>query len=247
MGLSHYLLDELIALKKSGAIVGAGAVVEIGAQQLSNAFLRSSAQLEEVARLFGRSPADLGQPTAAGFEGGLELQSGEAPSSAPFWQALGWEYAAVDYGGHRHSRAIDLNRDCAPLDWLGKYDLLINAGTTEHVANHDNAFRVMHDLVRVGGCMIHEVPVAGFLTHGLVVYSIKFFWHLCRENGYEVLRLEMLPQGSAPMPRNVIDSNRRWGRLPAFDAEALAIQNWLMMASLRKLTEQPFVTPIDVP
>ena len=37
------------------------------------------------------------------------------------------------------------------------------------------------------------------------------------------------------------------GRLPPFDAEALPIQNWLMMASLRKLTEQPFVTPIDVP
>jgi hypothetical protein len=71
----------------------------------------------------------------------------------------------------------------------------------------DNAFRVMHDLVKVGGFMIHEVPVAGFLTHGLVVYTIKFFWHLCRENGYEVLRLEMLPFGHAPMPQNVVDSN----------------------------------------
>jgi cyclopropane fatty-acyl-phospholipid synthase-like methyltransferase len=61
-------------------------------------------------------------------------------------------------------RGLDLNHDIVPEDWRSRFDLLINAGTTEHVVNHDNAFRVMHDLVKVGGFMIHEVPVAGFAS-----------------------------------------------------------------------------------
>jgi hypothetical protein len=247
MGLSHHLLDELVALKSSHALDGAKRVVEIGAQQLSNPFLRSLSALTEIFRLFGLQAPDLGGPIAAGFQGALELQSNEAPTSGPFWQALGFEYAAVDYSGEGDVRALDLNHDSVPQDWRGRFDLLINAGTTEHVVNHDNAFGVMHDLVKVGGFMIHEVPVAGFLTHGLVVYTMKFFWHLCRENGYGVMRLEMLPVGQSPLPQNVIDSNRKWGRLPPNDFEGELIRDWLIIASLRKLTDQPFVTPLDLP
>jgi hypothetical protein len=247
MGLSHHLLDELVALKSSHALDGARSVVEIGAQQLSNAFLRSSSALTEIFRLFDVPAPDLGAPIAAGFRGALELQSHDAPASGPFWRALAFEYAAIDYSGEGDVRGVDLNHDSVPQDWRGRFDLLINAGTTEHVVNHDNAFRVMHDLVKVGGFMIHEVPVAGFPTHGLFVYTTKFFWHLCRENGYEVMRLEMVPVGQSAMPQDVIDSNRRWGRLPPSGFETELIRDWLILASLRKLTDRQFVTPLDLP
>jgi hypothetical protein len=80
-----------------------------------------------------------------------------------------------------------------------------------------------------------------------MVYTLKFFWHLCRENGYEVMRLEMLPVGQSAMLQNVIESNRRWGRLPPSDFEGEMIRDRLMVASLGKLTDQRFVTPLDLP
>jgi hypothetical protein len=249
MGLGSNILREIIDLKRSGALTNMNKVVEIGAQQLNNDILRSKALIEEVCGLFGQTVIpQLGAPTDAGYEGTLELQSELAPPSQPFWEALRLEYATIDFGGHRNSRALDLNRDRVPRGWHNRFDLLVNAGTTEHVANQDNAFRVMHDLVRKGGIMIHELPSAGMPTHGLVTYTIKFFWHLCRENGYEVLRLEMIPGGASPLPGDIAASNVQFGRggaAPQFQSEP--IRDWAIFASLRKLNNAAYVTPLDLP
>lgn len=249
MGLGSNILQEIIDLKRSGALTHMTKVIEIGAQQLSNEFLRNEPLLKEACALFGQPVVpQLGTPIDAGRAGALELQSEHAPPSQPFWEALGFEYATIDFDGHRHSRPLDLNRDSVPQDWRNRFDLSVNAGTTEHVANQDNAFRVMHDLVRKGGIMIHELPGAGMLTHGLVTYTIKFFWHLCRENGYEVLRLEMVPGGSAPLPDNIVASNAQFGRgRGGASLQSEAIRDWGIFASLRKLSDVPYVTPLDLP
>jgi hypothetical protein len=96
--------------------------------------------------------------------------------------------------------------------------------------------------------MIHEVPAGGMLNHGLVNYNMKFFWHLCRENGYEVLNLEMTAGGAAPLPENIVASNRKHGRSRG-QSEFLSepIRDWGIFASLRKVTDKPFVTPLDIP
>src|SRR5207244_461624 len=118
--------------------------------------------------------------------------------------------------------SLDLNRDAVPRKLRGRFDLLVNAGTTEHVANQDNAFRVMHDLTASRGLMMHTVPGGGQMTHGLFVYTPKFFWHLCRENGYEIVKLRMSPFGVGPAHPDVVQSNARWGGCndyPALPAE----------------------------
>ena len=48
MGLSNDFLSDLVSLKNSGNLNGASSVVEIGAQQLSNAFLRDEANIEAI-------------------------------------------------------------------------------------------------------------------------------------------------------------------------------------------------------
>ncbi len=225
MGLGTGTLREIIELKRSAALNGMTKVVEIGAQQLASDFLLD-----------------------AGHAEGLELQSDLAPSSRPFWESLGFEHSTIDFDGHRHSYPLDLNRDTVPAAWRNRFDLCVNAGTTKHVANQDRAFHVIHDLVRKGGIMVHELPAAGMLTHGLVTYTMKFFWHLCRENGYEVLRLEMLPGGVAPLPDDIVLSNAQLGRSrdgTPFQEEP--IRNWGIFASLRKLTDRAYVTPLDLP
>jgi len=241
-------VPELIELRLTGVMAGMSRVVEIGAQQLSNQLLRSDKALTDLFDLFGVEMPYLGAVKDAGFAGGQELQAQDAPPSQPFWEALGFEYATVDFDGHRHSRALDLNKDGVPPEWRGQFDLAINAGTTEHVANHDNAFRVIHDLVRPGGIMIHEVPAAGMLTHGMVNYTMKFFWHLCRENNYQVLSMEMAPGGTAPLPNDIVATNRRFGRNRSSAAlEKEQIRDWYIFASLRKTADTAFVTPLDLP
>lgn len=250
MGLGSDILRETVALKRAGMLPSSAKVIEIGAQQLSNDFLRADAELAELTHAFRLSaPPRLGTPIGVGHTAaGLELQSDQAPSSRVFWEAIGFRYAALDFDGHRDSYAVDLNRDEVPAELRHAFDVVINTGTTEHVANQDHAFRVIHDLVRRGGIMIHELPATGMLTHGLFTYTLKFFWHLCRENDYQVLRLEMLPGGAAPLPDDIAISNRQYGRArEAHPLEAEPIRDWYIAASLRKIRDVEFVTPLDLP
>ncbi len=253
MGLSHTSILDLISLRRAGHLHEGGRVVEIGAQQLSNEFLRATTEIAELYNAFGCQLGNLGHPQDEGFIDGMERQPNAAPASRDFWQSLGFSYFAIEYGGYRDSISLDLNSGSVPPDLRSAFDLLINAGTTEHVANQDNAFRVMHDLVKPGGLMIHEVPASGMLTHGLVSYTMQFFWALCRENNYEVIDLELrqLYQGQTfPISRNIIDSNVRFGRFTNFKTPIgldLSMPILFIHAILRKPEERPYVTMLDVP
>ena len=212
VGLAYETILHLIALRRSGRLPDRARVVEIGAQQLSNSFLRAEAPLAELYGLFGRKPVDLGAPQKAVTIDGVERQAETAPASQPFWESLGFSYNAVEYGGHRGVTSLDLNRDHVPYRLRSSFDLVVNAGTTEHVVNQDNAFRVMHDLTKVGGVMMHEVPAGGMLTHGVVSYNPQFFWLLCRDNNNEVIDLTISHAGNAPLSNDVVSSNAKYAR-----------------------------------
>lgn len=105
-----------------------------------------------------------------------------------FWAALGSNYVALDIAPTgAHVRRFDLNNQRVPWRLRGKFDLVTNCGTTEHVLNQLNAFRVIHDLTRPGGFIYHQLPIAGHKRHGLVNYNLKLFELLRAENGYDVL------------------------------------------------------------
>jgi hypothetical protein len=121
----------------------------------------------------------------------------------------------------------------------------VNTGTTEHVANQDNAFRVIHDLAKVGGLMIHEVPGSGMLTHGLFGYNLQFFWLLCRENAYEVIFLKIYSHPPVAIADNIFANNIQFS-----DAQHVSITEapvFSIRAALRKKNDRPFVTPLDIP
>ena len=182
MGLGAAFLSDLIRLKRSGAIDGATRVIEIGAQQISDTLLERGDRLTELYGLFGHEAPFLGNPGQGDF-------ARNAPPSRDFWTKLGFNYCAIDFDGHRDSVAVDLNRDAVPAELRGKFDLAVNTGTTEHVANQDNAFRIIHDLTAKRGVMYHEVPSA-LADHGLINYTNKFFERLCYCNGYRPLFLD---------------------------------------------------------
>src|SRR5579863_6470831 len=130
MGLTAFFLAELVELKRSGLIPGRR-VVEIGAHQLSNLFLRAEDDLNEIYRLYGAERAQLG--SMADSLDGPEIITSASPQSRLFWQSLGFSYEAFEYGGRHGVTAFDLNSDTLPSPLRGAFDLLVNAGTTEHV------------------------------------------------------------------------------------------------------------------
>ena len=71
-----------------------------------------------------------------------------------------------------------------PAEFVGRYDVVTNFGTTEHVANQLQSFKIIHDLAAAGALMLHVLPAGGTPNHGLVSYNPKFFWMLGRSNGY---------------------------------------------------------------
>jgi|SRR5580704_6096305 hypothetical protein len=210
MGLRREFLEDLLTLKRLGALENARRVVEIGSQQLGDSFLASTDLLAQAYQMFRQPKVELGAPSGADFES-------SAPPSRPFWTAIGFEYATIDLGGYRDSIPLDLNTDQVPEKLRQQFDLVVNIGTTEHVANQAQAFRIIHDLTKMGGLMFHEVP-AGSWNHGLINYTPKFFMLLQKQNDYEQVYLQERTEG-----------------------------DMFIRVALRKRLKREFVTPLDVP
>jgi SAM-dependent methyltransferase len=238
MGLGVSFLREIADLKAAGALDRAKRVVEIGAQQLADSLLEAP-ELAQLYLLFDRKPVHLGAPV------GTNNFAAQAPTSRQLWTSLGLEYAAVDLVGD--AIRVDLNREQVPPMMRGQFDLVINAGTTEHVANQDNAFRVIHDLCRAGGLMLHEVPCQGMMTHGLVSYNPNLFWSLARDNGYEIICLKTCADGECDLPAKVMEINARFGRGYVIPAQHRMLQGFTIRAALRKVDHRAFASPLDFP
>jgi hypothetical protein len=210
MGLRREFLEDLMTLKRLGALDQARRVIEIGSQQLGDSFLASTELLDKTYQLFDRPRVELGSPSGADF-------ASTAPPSELFWTSIGFDYATIDYDGHRGSIPLDLNTDQVPEKLREQFDLVVNTGTTEHIANQAQAFRIIHDLTRIGGVMFHEVA-AGSWNHGLINYTPKFFLLLHKQNDYEQVYMRERTDG-----------------------------DMFIRVALRKRLNREFVTPLDVP
>ena len=86
-------------------------------------------------------------------------------SAGEFWKILGKEYKALDSDGW-YGKPFDFN-----LDQVEEKDKLancfvVNGGTTEHLFDQANAFRIAHDLTKKDGLMLHQLPFLGCIDHG---------------------------------------------------------------------------------
>ena len=174
------------------------------------------------------------------------LLAASAPRAGPFYRSLGFDYSCIDIDNDPGSIALDLNCDAVPDSLAAKFNLITNFGTTEHVVNQLNAFKIIHDLAAPGAIMLHELPAFGQTNHGFFGYQPKFFDRLARSNGYAVLILDFswsdVEYGLPDDIRNVlvqfVDTKSR----PPYGISPSAVT-----AILRKTTAAPFVPPIDLP
>lgn len=241
MGLNEHFLHLMISLKKDGKLSGRR-VVELGAQQLANAFLQDRNSIIHLASLHGVNADRL--PNLPNSGAGIE--PGKEPYSRSYYEALGYEYAAIDIDGSPNSIPIDLNYDNVPPELLARFDLVTNFGTTEHVSNQLNVFKVIHDLAAPGAVMLHEVPAQGLINHGFFNYNPKFFQKLAENNAYDTLFLDYrwteIRPGLPDDVRSVIERHVSLSGRPL-----CGISEAVLFVAQRKTSNGPFVPPLDVP
>jgi SAM-dependent methyltransferase len=217
-------LRHVIALKQRGLLDGSRRVVEIGRQQINDRLIASPV-LDEAIALFGGTKPEL-TPV------GTPRIGPHSPPGRLLWSAFGMQSKSVDIdGGDIH---IDLNKGRVPWRYRCAFDLAVNAGTTEHVANQGNAFAAIHDLVRPGGLMVHQVPAYGNIDHGFFGYQPKFFHRLSKANEYEVAQLTLIPQAEIDLP-----AEYRGDGLP------LRVLPVTLLVVMRRKDRRKFVMPAD--
>jgi hypothetical protein len=244
MALSVDDLQSIIELKTSGHLPRDGAVIDLGSQRVDNRALAARTKILELGALFGAS-GDYPLPPPLRHADGHPPADAELPMAELLWRWLGYDYASIDIDGTPGCIPLDLNYDSVPDAQRGQYHIVTNFGTTEHVANQCNAFKVVHDLTALGGMMMHNVPAQGMLTHGLVNYTHKFFWMLARSNGYDVIKLSfMIEPLEYSLPENIRDTTVvAHGKKHAENHQETDCG---LVVILRKIFDIPFVAPIDV-
>ena len=102
------------------------------------------------------------------------------------FEKAGFKYDAIDIADGNKTTILDLNHESAPTDFVGAYDLVLNFGTTEHLLNQYNAFKVIHDATKVGGYIVNQLPSVGFSDHGYFTYTPRCMFDMAGYNNYEV-------------------------------------------------------------
>ncbi len=162
-------------------------------------------------------------------------------SSRELFTMLGYRYTSFDIDGMFGALQYDLNFDTVPGELQGVFDLVTNFGTTEHLANQISAFRFIHDLTRPGGYMYHVVPFTGYVNHGLINYTPKFFWMLCRSNDYALTSMKIHVQGEKEyLNQDILASVHCDKSLDEFSH-----QDSCLIVLLQKVHAADFVPPVD--
>lgn len=250
MGIGSDIIGTLMMLKKEGYVPERSAVIEIGAQQLANSLIEAKSGLAELQKLYGvEHPYTKAEVKATDIvHGQLQHQHPDAPVARDFWKWLGFTYAAIDIDESEGSIPLDLNFDSIPALHIGKYNLVTNFGTTEHVANQLNAFKVIHELTAPNGIMMHHLPAQGMMNHGLFNYNPKFFWMLARSNGYRVVSADYSAADQYyELPQNVTDHVAAFDKSIIVRAKNYKMADSMIMYVMQKVYDIPFVPPIDVP
>jgi hypothetical protein len=104
-----------------------------------------------------------------------------------FFRMLGIEqYDDLDFADfEKPSLICDLNEP-VPEGWRGRYGMLVDGGTSEHIFNIRAVLFNIVSLLRVGGEVLHISPLSGWINHGFFHFSPCLFYDFYGCNGFEV-------------------------------------------------------------
>lgn len=177
MGVSASAIKIMLELWQRGQLKGLESVMEMGSQELH----LTRAQFEQLiaaAAVPGYRRED--------FPGLDNWPAHPRASARHFYKLLGLEdYHCVDLNKEHGAVALDLNKPLEDRSLWGKFGVVTDHGTNEHIFNVSEAYRTMHRLCRKGGLIFIAQAVYG--GNGYYHFDLSFFEGLAAANGYRIL------------------------------------------------------------
>jgi hypothetical protein len=205
-------------------------VLDVGAQDVS---IGSESELEQLNQFIRRhNPSgDL-----------LRLNQFPAMVEArEVYTKAGFSYTCIDVDERPGTLRVDLARFEIPRP-RGKYGLVVNVGTTEHLASPAGTFALMHEMCAEGGILYNDVPLFGLGNHGLMNPTPKFWHALIWMNGYKAHSVRARICDESAMDRG----NFFHDYLDYIEGlRNIVGVSSLITAVLEKRTSWPFVVPFD--
>ncbi|OYV07190.1 MAG: hypothetical protein CFE26_02290 [Verrucomicrobiales bacterium VVV1] len=112
------------------------------------------------------------------------------------------DFHTMDYSDYEGADLLhDLNSPLA-VEHHGRFDVIVDGGTLEHIFNVPEALKTYMRLVKVGGRVFIFTPANGNCGHGFYQFSPEFFYRVFQpSNGFEVVRLWAVTH---PFPSNFL-------------------------------------------
>lgn len=182
MGLSKSSVQYTLDLYNKGCFKGFKSVVELGAQDLN---FQPRHKLQELLR--SQLPSLPAEKIDRAFEEALARSTPDEFRTDWLYRLLGFQdYRCVDADGRYDAFVWDLNLP-VPAEQRGRWDLITNHGTLEHVFNVYQGFKNLHDLAHPGSLILHLMPFQGHEDHGFFNFQPVLFDDLAAENKYEIV------------------------------------------------------------
>lgn len=144
---------------------------------------------------------------------------------------------SVDQHGTEFAQRRDLNY---PVQFLYRYDVVVNHGTLEHIFDIAQAFETIHESCALDGVMIHESPFHGWLDHGFYNLQPTLFYDLADANNYliEVVFLEHIEGG---ITQEVYDRDQ----MHELIQHKQILEGTMLFVALRKQSNLKFRKPMQ--
>jgi len=81
---------------------------------------------------------------------------------------------------------FDLNGNETPAQAVGRFDLILDSGTIEHVFHLPNALNNIFRMLKIGGRVVHISPSSNHIDHGFYMFSPTLFWDYYAANQFEI-------------------------------------------------------------
>jgi hypothetical protein len=204
MAIGSMHIEWLSSLALRSEISSGAAVLDLGPQDL---FI----EREPLHRIASRhlKSADCAEKIEEIFNG----QSPKPDAQPAFYSIFGaGSYCSIDLTDPRANYSIDLNQ---PLSQnIGRYDVVTNFGTTEHVFNIGQSFANIHDLLKVGGIQLHAVPSYGYIDHGFYNVHPSAYLDMAKANNYDLVDVLYIDNINVRMARPIEVTPFDFGTLP---------------------------------
>ncbi|MEP2531114.1 class I SAM-dependent methyltransferase [Shimia sp.] len=153
-----------------------------------------------------------------------DLKNPDDLYSETFFRKIGFDQVdSMDVSEFEDATIVQDLAGELPDDLMGRFDVVYDGGTCEHVFDLPTAYRNIHRMLKPGGVLIGHSPCNNWINHGfyqLTPEMVYGFWE--KTLGYEVLQCALQPMLPMFAYRVVTTSNpnktgvrpRLQGKLP---------------------------------